>query len=60
MTLAGARIGADCGCSRCSTGGPSIVGKLFQTLCADLLAKSIQRVQMAEDELGGDSTHVEF
>jgi hypothetical protein len=38
---------------------PSI-GELFQVLYTFLLAKSPQCVQLAEDEPGNDSTHVEL
>jgi hypothetical protein len=39
--------------------GPSI-GELFQVMYTVLVAESPQCVQLAEDEPGDDSTHVEF
>ncbi len=36
------------------------MGELFQVLYIDPLAESTQCVQVAEDEPGDDSTHVEF
>ena len=36
------------------------IGELFQVSYTFIFAESPQRVQLAEDEPGNDSTHVEF